>query len=284
MTTTLTPSAADADYDSKLLQAGDPLASVLHILDRFNHRHRNQHRVAKWWVQFALLRRALRRLDSAILSHHRRLRPSSLALKGPQRPAVPRRGPTGLETSRAAITAHVRWLTLDAIPPAYIAFTQLAADGQHAPLGLLLIALVARLNVLLAALEPMPKTTEPHPRPAAFLVSPSPSRAGAAILLTRDPDHLDLGVAVSRPSGSIGVMEDDHDSDDDGTRPPVPMSETMPRSTTPTAQPSPSSDGTLSKPQPKSRSKANIKAPAFKTSKRKKLKSDEFADLFSSLL
>ncbi|EEY22539.1 predicted protein [Verticillium alfalfae VaMs.102] len=71
------PPPSPSDNDAQTADAADALASVLHILDRFHHRHRNQHRVAKWWVQFTLLRRALRRLDAAILAHQRRLRTSS---------------------------------------------------------------------------------------------------------------------------------------------------------------------------------------------------------------
>lgn len=47
------------------------LVPLLHILDAFNHRNKNQHRVARWWTQFSLLRRSTKRLHDALA---RRLR------------------------------------------------------------------------------------------------------------------------------------------------------------------------------------------------------------------
>ncbi|KAF5521782.1 hypothetical protein CGCA056_v006687 [Colletotrichum aenigma] len=43
------------------------LTPILHILDSFNHRNKNQHHVARWWTQFDLLRRAVSRLHDALV-------------------------------------------------------------------------------------------------------------------------------------------------------------------------------------------------------------------------
>ncbi|KAF3354005.1 hypothetical protein VdG1_00262 [Verticillium dahliae VDG1] len=229
--------------------AADALASVLHILDRFHHRHRNQHRVAKWWVHFTLLRRALRRLDAAILAH--------------QRP-----------------------------------FTQLAADGQHAPLGLLLIALAARLDALLAPLNPTPQ-------------SPDAAAAAAAVQQHLHPaepnDDLDLGVAVARPSLAPDVARDgrrdangESDPLDSRTSPPLLSPTLSPETTAKLPVSSSSSSEPLLNPIPKSKPKANSKSnpkskftskpqasvskPVEPKKKKKPKGGDEFADLFSSLL
>ncbi|KAM0334090.1 hypothetical protein ACHAQA_001110 [Verticillium albo-atrum] len=279
--TTATP-PADNSYHANLLQVADPLASVLHIFDRFNHRHRNQHRVAKWWVQFALLRRALRRLDNALLAHQRRLRASSLARPAPSKSTRPRRVPTAVEASESAIAAHVQWLTAHAVPPAYIAFTQLAADGQHAPLGLLLVALTARLDAVLALLNPTPAAplqSQPEQEHKSSL-----QQLGVGVPPAQHPDHLDLGVAVSRSSVRPDSNKDDSEDDDEEetvSRPTLDKQETTPRRTPSTSEAVPD---TISKTKLKPKPKLKAKVLPSKPPKKKKPKGDEFADLFSSLL
>lgn len=52
-----------ADLDRPTVAA---LVPVLQIFDGFNHRNKNQHRVARWWARFDLLRRSVRRLHDAL--------------------------------------------------------------------------------------------------------------------------------------------------------------------------------------------------------------------------
>ncbi|GJC95438.1 hypothetical protein ColKHC_04264 [Colletotrichum higginsianum] len=52
-----------ADVDRPAVAA---LVPVLQIFDGFNHRNKNQHRVARWWARFDLLRRSVRRLHDAL--------------------------------------------------------------------------------------------------------------------------------------------------------------------------------------------------------------------------
>lgn len=46
------------------------LTTAAHILDGFAHRNRNQHRAARWWAAFSMLRRSLHKtlpdLDDAV--------------------------------------------------------------------------------------------------------------------------------------------------------------------------------------------------------------------------
>ncbi|KAL7918332.1 hypothetical protein ACQKWADRAFT_304363 [Trichoderma austrokoningii] len=103
------------------------LSPLLPILNAFNHRHHNQHRLTHWWPLFRSLRRTIRNLvDDA-------------------------------SPSRAI------WLNKHLIPRAYLAFSQLAADNQHAPLGLLLLAILARVHAALAIDSPVPKA-QPQPK------------------------------------------------------------------------------------------------------------------------
>ncbi|KAL9941204.1 hypothetical protein ACHAO5_009232 [Verticillium nonalfalfae] len=316
------PPPSPSDNDAQTADAADALASVLHILDRFHHRHRNQHRVAKWWVQFTLLRRALRRLDAAILAHQRRLRTSSSFAAAAARARLPknknkntdnggprpsRRAPTALATTEAAVTAHARWLVLHVISPAYLAFTQLAADGQHAPLGLLLVALTARLDARLAPLNPTPRSPDAAAAAAATAAAAVVRVASASTPAPESNGDLDLGVAVARPPLAPDVGHDvrrDADSDadplDSRTSPPRLSPTLSPRRRDPPAATaqlplSSSSSEPLLNPIPKSKSKStskptskphpSVSKPVEPKKKKKKPKGgDEFADLFSSLL
>ena len=37
------------------------VGQALHILDAFNHRNKNQHHSSRWWAQFEMLRRSVRK-------------------------------------------------------------------------------------------------------------------------------------------------------------------------------------------------------------------------------
>ncbi|PHH92570.1 hypothetical protein CDD83_6849 [Cordyceps sp. RAO-2017] len=117
------------------------LPPLLPVLDAFNHRHRNQHRASHWWASFRILRRALGRLVDAL-----------------------GRG------VRGRVAACARWVAAHVVPRAYVAFTQLAADNQHAPLGLLLVAVLSRVHAVVATLLPpeavaatVERQSAPHP-------------------------------------------------------------------------------------------------------------------------
>ncbi|KAL7959123.1 hypothetical protein V8C34DRAFT_280985 [Trichoderma compactum] len=133
--------------------ATSSLSPILPILNAFNHRHHNQHRLAHWWPVFRILRRTIRALLDDLTSSRRH------ASSPPPR----------------AI-----WLNKHLISRAYIAFSQLAADSQHAPLGLLLLAILARTHAALAQLLDQP-------------IIPPPSST------TRANDvNQDKGVAIAR--------------------------------------------------------------------------------------
>ncbi|KKP00411.1 hypothetical protein THAR02_07480 [Trichoderma harzianum] len=119
------------------------LSPILPILNAFNHRHHNQHRLAHWWPVFRIFRKTIRSLIEDLTSPRRRQDASS-----PPPRAI--------------------WLNKHFIPRAYIAFSQLAADNQHAPLGLLLLAILARTHTAITQLldQPIiplqPSTTRPN--------------------------------------------------------------------------------------------------------------------------
>ncbi|PHH69123.1 hypothetical protein CDD82_7980 [Ophiocordyceps australis] len=137
------------------------LAALLPILHAFNHRHHNQHRSTHWWTSFNLLRRSLH----ALASNPPDARP------------------------------HLRRLNNHLLPRAYISFSQLVSDQQFAPLGILLLTILARVNSILAA-----NAHEPQAQSSTCLQS----------------DYLDRGITIPRPSSS-----------------PAPAPHSLPDSTTP---------------------------------------------------
>ncbi|KAL7789836.1 hypothetical protein V8C37DRAFT_385876 [Trichoderma ceciliae] len=152
--------------------AAASLSSLLPILNAFNHRHHNQHRLAHWWPVFRILRRTVRNLIDD-------LTPSSSSSSSlSSRPA--RRENPSPAPPRAV------WLDKHFIPRAYIAFTQLAADNQHAPLGILLLTIISRIHAVLSQL--LVDNLKIPPTPA----KPRPSNG------SEDATNQDKGVAIAR--------------------------------------------------------------------------------------
>ncbi|UZP35322.1 hypothetical protein NXS19_003138 [Fusarium pseudograminearum] len=90
------------------------------------------------------------------------------------------------------------------VPGAFVAFSQLAADNQHAPLGLLLLSVLASTHTLLSHLVP---SENEHESPstddinAASTVSdtPGPLTSTVQSIEAEAPStETDMGVAVSR--------------------------------------------------------------------------------------
>ncbi|CAG9941932.1 unnamed protein product [Clonostachys rosea f. rosea IK726] len=135
----------------------DTVAHLRALLDAFNHRHKNQHHSSHWWSHFSRLRRSLCSL---------------LGKDG--NPSSP----------------HARWLRSHVLPRSYKAFSQLAADNQHAPLGLLLLTVLARVHALLTYILPAEEQ--------------APTLSSIQQALPRvAPEHgskVDKGIAVARES------------------------------------------------------------------------------------
>lgn len=169
----------------------DSFSPLLPILNAFNHRHHNQHRLAHWWPVFRSLRRTVRNLIDD-------LSPPSTSLSSKP---TPRR-----DVSSQSIPPRAIWLNKHFIPRAYVyvqistsllflkspkltksyinrAFSQLAADNQHAPLGLLLLTVLARIHT---ALSPLLSVDNPNSKPQL-----KPNRSN-------DLTNQDKGVAIAR--------------------------------------------------------------------------------------
>lgn len=225
----------------------DPL---LPILNAFNHRHHNQHRLAHWWPVFRILRRTVRALIDDLA------RPSSLSS---------RREPTSSPPPPRAT-----WLHKHFVPRAYVyalltlcfytsselilnrAFTQLAADNQHAPLGLLLLAVLARIHAVLSQLL---VDDTPSSIPTTKAVSSNNNK--------NDAVSQDKGVAVARNQ--------------------LPPAKNTPPSRVEDAAAQPSSSQQGSKVDRESTKPIKTKSKDTKEKKKKKGKGDALSSLFGSL-
>ncbi|KAL3963676.1 hypothetical protein ACCO45_000680 [Purpureocillium lilacinum] len=146
--------------------ANTSITETLHILDAFNHRHHNQHRATHWWSSFRILRRRLQSLRDALLSSARAAPPGAVRQRLRCRAGRP-------------------------------SFSQLAADNQHAPLGLLLLAVLGRVDTVLATLAPSDDAkTLPPPAVQSSRANVTTARPMPAETETEAPPP-DLGVAVS---------------------------------------------------------------------------------------
>ncbi|EXF82551.1 hypothetical protein CFIO01_13101 [Colletotrichum fioriniae PJ7] len=284
------------------------LVPVLAILDSFNHRNKNQHRVARWWSAFDLLRRAVRRLHDALEAQARHRRALSFKSKSSssssKRSSAAAAAAGGKPTSSSAerrqnaldedVAARVRVLLDSTIPSSFSAFTQLAADNQHAALGLVLLGLLARINSVVTLLAPAPT---PAPRlekaiPAGDVTTTSSSfsttKSAAAVTVAderhqqqqqQQSDSKGLGVAISRDQLKLAAKPLDH----------------HPSSSVSTLSLSRNVDEASAAVPQKKRKLASVPPPETKASKpakeekpvkkkKKAKKTDDFSDLFSSLM
>lgn len=148
----------------------DHLGTALHILDSFNHRNKNQHRLSKWWQQFDMLRRGLRKLIPEL----------EACLEVEEKATLKKKKGKAKERDdavRAKMEVRARHVAEQLVPRAFLyvcffhargngagpltfvisrAFTQLAADNQYAHLGLALLGVLAQVNAAITPILPPP--------------------------------------------------------------------------------------------------------------------------------
>ncbi|KAL8303811.1 hypothetical protein RB597_004809 [Gaeumannomyces tritici] len=295
---------------ARLEQARQLLAPAREILDRFNYKHKNQHRLSKWWAAFDTLRRHLAKLERDEIT------PAVGALElAARRSAARGSGGGGSKRPRdpaAAVDAAVmppdveaksKWMRDYLIPRAYPSFTQLAADNQFAHLGLLLLGVLAQVHDLVSLILPpriegdaaegvkcaaaSPLRIEARPVPAVGTAALVPAVASS------NPD--DLGVAVSRDDVAPAKRDVRSRSEDACARLNGKKREKQ-TSTKPTLseEASPGPDEVTrpvreaplgpSAAKPKVKKKARSDDAKEEKKKKKRKKGDEFDDLFSSLM
>jgi ribonuclease MRP protein subunit RMP1 len=116
----------------------EELHSISQILHLTHHRNKNQHRLAKWYKSFSMLRRHVSKLSSELETNIQYTALSAKAKKTIE--------------SRAILGARVAFLQDVLIERCYLAFSQLVADNQYAALGLMLMGCLARVRKVIKPL------------------------------------------------------------------------------------------------------------------------------------
>ncbi|KAF5647768.1 ribonuclease MRP subunit rmp1 [Fusarium sp. NRRL 25303] len=266
-----------------LATTSDSLAPLIPILNGFAHRHKNQHSSSHWWSSFSVLRRAVRNLVNDLNSRPRKVKSGNV--KRDVHPAL----------------ARAKWMMRHVVPGAFVTFSQLAADNQHAPLGLLLLSVLARTNTILSQLVPDHDHNPPISTSTKTMSSEpsklktSDSRADGA------PDAgVDMGVAISRdellstqstqrktkPVPRVDSRSKDLKLED------LKLEEYETKTTHTDTKKIPSKSDTIDKPRKKTKNSGELsslfgslssKNGTADKSKKKKKKGDAFSSLFDSL-
>ncbi|KAK7965086.1 hypothetical protein PG996_000554 [Apiospora saccharicola] len=128
-----TPDSSNVYHET--LQLVRPLQP---LLAGFNHRNKNQHRVATWWASFNMLRRHVTKWADE-LDRQAKARP-----KKRKRTAGDGDGDGKKDGDGGSAEVRALWLRDVLVPKCYLTFSQLAADNQFAPLGLVLTGALAQ--------------------------------------------------------------------------------------------------------------------------------------------
>ncbi|KAK8138934.1 hypothetical protein PG984_002314 [Apiospora sp. TS-2023a] len=130
-----TPDSSSNNVYYETLQLVRPLQP---LLAGFNQRNKNQHRVATWWASFNMLRRHVTKWADE-LDRQAKARP-----KKRKRTAGGGDGDDKKDGDGGPAEVRALWLRDVLVPKCYLTFSQLAADNQFAPLGLVLTGALAQ--------------------------------------------------------------------------------------------------------------------------------------------
>ncbi|KAH9438100.1 hypothetical protein MCOR02_001741 [Pyricularia oryzae] len=172
---------------SKLAEAAALLVPAQEILEKFNYKHKNQHRLSKWWAGFDMLRRHTAKFyrDELRLALDALTKRSSMPQSSKKKQSKRQRTEPRDEDITAGAVAKAKWMDDYLIPKAYTAITQLAADNQFAPLGLLLLGVLAQVHSAVSLLLPLDSAEQESEVTAAA-----------------EGKEIDMGVAVPRQEQS----------------------------------------------------------------------------------
>ncbi|KAF4444087.1 ribonuclease mrp subunit rmp1 [Fusarium acutatum] len=258
-----------------LATTSDSLASLIPILNGFAHRHKNQHSSTHWWSSFSILRRAVRNLVNDLSSRPRKVK--SGGVKRDVHPAL----------------ARAKWMMRHVVPGAFVTFSQLAADNQHAPLGLLLLSVLARTNTILSQLVP----DQDHNPPVSTSTKPMPSEPSKHKTSDLGTDGapnagVDMGVAISRDELLSTQKKTKPIPKADSRLKDLKLKEHDTKTTHTDTKNNPSKSDTIDKPRKKTKNSDELsglfgslssKHGTADKPKKKKKKGDAFSSLFDSL-
>ncbi|KXJ97537.1 hypothetical protein Micbo1qcDRAFT_191984 [Microdochium bolleyi] len=149
--------------ENRYQQALDALAPLEPLLAGFARRNKNQHRRARWWASFGMLRRdgAKLMVDLVGAAGSKAARAAAAAVvtstsSSSSVPAATSKGPTSAKPARSRTyedqhlvdraNQRARWTRDVLVPKCYIQFSQLTADNQFATLGVVLLGALAQVH------------------------------------------------------------------------------------------------------------------------------------------
>ncbi|KAK4455961.1 hypothetical protein QBC34DRAFT_432258 [Podospora aff. communis PSN243] len=256
-----TPPTPDPDPLSSSLLLTQTLASLiptLQILNRFHHRNRNQHRIAKWYSHLDMLRRHLRKFLVAVEGRIAEVERMSVKKK--------KKGDNGGEEVRV----RAGWIGGVLVRGAYLPFTQLTADNQFAHMGLMLLGVLAQVDKAVSVFAPVAESEKE--------TAGEEAEAG----VTEEISIPDVGIPVSREDVAMSLPVERQEDASFAQRPREKPRETVEMS----------SAKDMDRPKIKTKKKASggdefddifwaLEKPSKRPKKRKK--GDKFDDIFSGL-
>ncbi|KAI1312158.1 hypothetical protein F5Y03DRAFT_341545 [Xylaria venustula] len=174
----------DATPYTQALSRLEPLQPVLAGLA---HRNHNQHRRAAWWRHFGMMRRNCARLVEDLVAAVAAARKSATrAAKAAKAEGKKRRreelvtgmktgvkdsaddvGARGVVETDENVERHATWVRDVLVPKCYLAFSQLTADPQFAPLGVVLLGVLAQIQAACDIAAPVQPSSSAPDIPAA---------------------------------------------------------------------------------------------------------------------
>ncbi|XMA12413.1 hypothetical protein WAI453_005204 [Rhynchosporium graminicola] len=242
------------------------LTSISQLLHLTHHRNKNQHRLAKWWKAFSVLRRQVGRLVAEVETLERAVKFSSGASlgeksrkKGRGKQLEKEEGSKYVTGAREAVEERVGFMKEWVVPKCYLAFSNVIADNQYAALGLMIMATLARVQTLLKSLD---KESESESENGDPDLPPSAAKGldAESVDIARGTD---LGEVVSRED--VVDMEEDDGVDIKRLKKKKKKRERV-------------------EDEGEAESAAGVAATPAKRPKKKRKKGDAFDDLFAGLI
>lgn len=118
------------DVTSSQHRCLDLLGPAQEILDLFNHRNKNQHRLSKWWKQFDMLRRGIRKLIAVLEDFLEAEARTVVRRKKTKKNSSAQKEPFAVEPTRMEVRA--RYVLEQLVPGAFVYVESLLARGTCA--------------------------------------------------------------------------------------------------------------------------------------------------------
>ncbi|RYP72401.1 hypothetical protein DL771_004196 [Monosporascus sp. 5C6A] len=309
-------SEGPGDNANRYRSALDELLPLRPVLAGLNHRNKNQHRAARWWGAFGMLRRHVGKLadelDAAAARFAKMLSSSSSSTNanaGNSSSSSSKKkrkrgggggggGETPVVTTNPVLARadeRAKWLRDALFPKCYLAFSQLAADSQFATLGIVLLGVLAQVH---AACVRLVGEAAAEPVEAVSLLSASPPGAPAAATSRSGDSNPAVAMGAGKEPGGTVVSREEvaraekrrrkqqqqqQEEGGSSSRTPLPGRDSEDSSSTVAKEGTARSTTMTAVAREEGKGEERPRPAQKKTKKKKANKGDEFDNLFKSL-